>query len=769
MAKTEPKQSTRLVIIILYAGVLIGASLLAFGHLPPTLGGKGLWFYTGIASLILGNLLTTPFYTTPKDALANVFLAGLALYAVNEWQSWGRGDKLAFVGSIAYFAIVAVAAIGTMILKDSERGRAQQLGNTLRILCEEIGNQRLVFTAVILFSVFTFHRSSAKETLVIMLAWTITVALKPDATILKFWYRARGIWSAHPPMNVIGSLVACQTPRLMLIRGNDKDSVKFGTPLLVKDPHEFAKCGLALDYVGRDEGLLLRAIDLILTEDISKLVSTVLRSAPDSSVVRMSNSEMSSVSPELIEVINSEKHLVGLVAPDTSIERLYFEIVNQSTLAEGRLVGVNIGNSEVLYQIIGGLTKEDIVDRKNTFGYARGEARKIGTWDGEKGIFRRIPWLPLPNGPVRLKEKEQAKPELSAVGHFPETNFNVGIESIDTLVTYNTAILGILGIGKTMLALELVERMLAAGVRVICLDLTNQYAGQLADYYDATKESAKAKALQDIGKAGRTVVKKNVEEGGSVRAFTAKLKEDLAEFFQPEYGSPLKILNPSQFEVWRQDSKPYNETASMASLTPTEITQIVSDVALQIVQGMGLSDEARLCLVYEEAHSLVPEWNSVAAEGDKAATNGTARAILQGRKYGMGCLLITQRTANVTKTILNQCNTIFAMRTFDETGKDFLSNYIGAEYAAVLPSLEERHAVFFGKASTCENPVLIRLNNQDDFRKVFREVYPPPPLPEVEAVEAMPAEAEAMPDAGEAEAGIVQPANDDLDDDDIPF
>jgi len=260
-----------------------------------------------------------------------------------------------------------------------------------------------------------------------------------------------------------------------------------------------------------------------------------------------------------------------------------------------------------------------------------------------------------------------------------------------------------------MLALELVERMLAVGVRVICLDLTNQHAPQLADYYNEGKESPKIKVLQDIGQAGKAIVRKNVEEGGSVRTFTAKLKEDLTEFFQPEYGSNLKILNPSQFEVWRQDSKPYNETASMASLTPTEITQIVSDVALQIVQEMGLSDKARLCLVYEEAHSLVPEWNSVAAEGDKAATNGTARAILQGRKYGMGCLLITQRTANVTKTILNQCNTIFAMRTFDETGKEFLSNYIGSEYAAVLPSLEERHAVFFGRASTCENPVLIRL------------------------------------------------------------
>ena len=48
----------------------------------------------------------------------------------------------------------------------------------------------------------------------------------------------------------------------------------------------------------------------------------------------------------------------------------------------------------------------------------------------------------------------------------------------------------------------------------------------------------------------------------------------------------------------------------------------------------------------------------------------------------------------VTKTILNQCNSVFAMRTFDDTGKEFLANYLGRSYADVLPNLSERHAIF---------------------------------------------------------------------------
>src|SRR5207244_3872844 len=117
-------------------------------------------------------------------------------------------------------------------------------------------------------------------------------------------------------------------------------------------------------------------------------------------------------------------------------------------------------------------------------------------------------------------------------------------------------------------------------------------------------------------------------------------------------------------------------------------------------------------------------WNAVASDGDRTATNGTAKAILQGRKFGLGCLVITQRTANVTKSILNQCNTVFGLRVFDATGMEFLKNYIGEDYAGVLSTLEDRHAVVFGRASSCRDPVLTRLNNRADFTRVFREQLP---------------------------------------------
>lgn len=73
----------------------------------------------------------------------------------------------------------------------------------------------------------------------------------------------------------------------------------------------------------------------------------------------------------------------------------------------------------------------------------------------------------------------------------------------------------------------------------------------------------------------------------------------------------------------------------------------------------------------------------------------------------------------MTKTILNQCNTVFALRIYDATGMDFLRNYIGDSYADVLSGLEDRAAIVFGRASSCASPVIIRVNDHDQMLEHF--------------------------------------------------
>jgi hypothetical protein len=82
-------------------------------------------------------------------------------------------------------------------------------------------------------------------------------------------------------------------------------------------------------------------------------------------------------------------------------------------------------------------------------------------------------------------------------------------------------------------------------------------------------------------------------------------------------------------------------------------------------------------------------------------------------------LIVTQRTANVTKSILNQCNTVFAMQVFDATGMDFLANYIGATYARTLSNLQKQQSVVFGRAFENVTPLLVDIPRTDRFMRDF--------------------------------------------------
>lgn len=722
MPNVTPSQPIRLLILITYVSALFLASKLALGSWLPPSTEKGLWFYSGIAAVLLGNLLVTPFYHKPADAISYAVAAAIGLLAVNlpSQREYTSFDRSLWLATISYIGVIIIASILSISLKDSSRDWLKRAALSLRLLTDSIGGPRSVFSSVFLFALVTFHREIPREYLIIGLAWALIVAIQPLEALNDLLRRLGRVWNKSPASEEIGEVVGHQIPSVVLIRQQSKRSLRYGDLVLVRSDSGEPGFAMVLDHVGFAEGAWTRALHLSAPSRVYDAQPTGQFSDQAEGVALQIDLDDSLLSDIADQTWTGRSRLIGLVAQDTDISRLRVELVRTDLdLEEGRLLEVLIGSKAVLYQVVNGLTKEEIVQQKNKRGYVRGEAKKIGCWSESLQRFEVIRWIPQPNAPVFLVEPTVAKAERSAVGHFPGTSYTVSVNA-HALVTHNTAILGILGAGKSFLALELVERMIDAGIKVICLDLTNQYAQELSPYYDADSMRPTIEKLQSIGADGKTVVSKNVEEGGSIIKFAAAIRTVIGKFLKKDEKRSLLIFNPMAFEVWRQDSKPFENKASMASLTPTEITRIFAESALEVLQEQGMSDEAKCCLVFEEAHSLIPEWNSVASEGDQVATNGTAKAILQGRKYGLGCLVITQRTANVTKSILNQCNTVFALRVFDATGMEFLRNYVGQDYASVLSSLEDRHAVAFGRASSCRNPVLIRLNDRQDFIGVFR-------------------------------------------------
>lgn len=259
--------------------------------------------------------------------------------------------------------------------------------------------------------------------------------------------------------------------------------------------------------------------------------------------------------------------------------------------------------------------------------------------------------------------------------------------------------------------------MVNDGIKVWIIDITGQYEPALEQLIHQKKQSTADEKIRSEINSMTEQLKQDKGSGGNHRNFSYALQNHIKEFMIDDTWR-VRVFNPYNYRVTEQTSGVYNNSAGFGDLTITQITRIVAEELLNVLKDK-MTEEARLCLVLEEAHSLIPEWNSVVYEGDKNATNGTAKAILQGRKYGFGCLLITQRTANVTKSILNQCNTIFGLRVFDATGIDFLSNYIGSDYASLLATLPSRHCVAFGRGLNMQNPLIVELNHRDEFNRRF--------------------------------------------------
>ena len=139
-----------------------------------------------------------------------------------------------------------------------------------------------------------------------------------------------------------------------------------------------------------------------------------------------------------------------------------------------------------------------------------------------------------------------------------------------------------------------------------------------------------------------------------------------------------------------------------------EYTQWFFKTLFQIAKQDG-NYGRRVCVVLEEAHTVIPEWNFIglADRSSQALVNNISQIALQGRKYDVGFIVIAQRTASVSKTVLTQCNTVIAFQCFDGTSIDFLAHYLPRHLAEALPNLRSRRAIAVGKAIRGSAPMIL--------------------------------------------------------------
>jgi uncharacterized protein len=433
-------QPQRLVSLFIDLFIVALACCYLFGVAYPPLGDKGFWAYSSLLAVLVGSKLVTPFYVKPADAVSYAVPALISLMLINEWANWSLNQRWGFSLSAGFSLFILVLGIGNIVVNSWAGDIARDLSNRTRIALDLLAQPRFIYTPLVLFSLFSFHRESWIEAVTICLVTGATVWWSVGDFLIGTAYRLVTL-RALAASGAAAQVVAFQDPGIILLRQEQDVDINRNDVLFVNDRHGPKKLAAALNYVGRLEGVLIRAVELKILSETSLLI---IGSVPvDERAYRLDARVLEEVCRVEGVAQGAQSNVIGLVAPDTAIERLYFEVVDNSELEEGRLVSTRVGNADVMYQIVAGLTREEIVQQKNTYGYLRAQAQQIGIWHEDLKKFTPCHWLPTMNTPVYLQKKTAYQMLPNAVGRFPGSNFHATLKSVSDLVTHNTAILGI--------------------------------------------------------------------------------------------------------------------------------------------------------------------------------------------------------------------------------------------------------------------------------------------------------------------------------------
>ena len=156
------------------------------------------------------------------------------------------------------------------------------------------------------------------------------------------------------------------------------------------------------------------------------------------------------------------------------------------------------------------------------------------------------------------------------------------------------------------------------------------------------------------------------------------------------------------------------------SLVPTEVVHVVTAVIARIVfeaqqryvklNGVALPT----VLVMEEAHTFIKRYREDVENQDAASIccQVFERIAREGRKFGLGLVLSSQRPSELSPTVLSQCNTFLLHRISNDRDQDVVHRLVPDNLKGLLrelPSLPSQSAILLGWAS--ELPILLKMND----------------------------------------------------------
>ncbi|HBP0494146.1 TPA: ATP-binding protein [Pseudomonas aeruginosa] len=170
------------------------------------------------------------------------------------------------------------------------------------------------------------------------------------------------------------------------------------------------------------------------------------------------------------------------------------------------------------------------------------------------------------------------------------------------------------------------------------------------------------------------------------------------------------------------DNQASNGTVTIIdlSLVPAEVVHIVTAViarmtleSMQRYRKLNHGKTLPTVLVMEEAHTFIKRYQDDAENQNSAAIccQVFEKIAREGRKFGLGLVLSSQRPSELSPTVLSQCNSYLLHRISNDRDQELVHKLVPDNLRGLLrdlPSLPSRHAILLGWTS--ELPVLVQMN-----------------------------------------------------------
>lgn len=650
--------TNRFVVFIGIVVIFFFSFYLHSGSLFPSADIKDLWFYSGLFMVLFSILFIEPYYTSPKNVIANtvplllVFLSIKSSFVNQSFWFW----------AIIIITNILLASIVSLVLEDKNKSPSHvknKISEFLKNIAVYIGRGRVLYSLIFFYFLLSYHSVQDVYTLILFIFWFLIIAIDP-----KHIHNNLFLQSMKKNDDQIGEIFGVQSKKIFLAKlFDDRKSIKKFDLIKFKysmqDANDLVISGIVFDTYLLNQEKWAKILQL---KDPEKVVDDL-----DKNIVYKIS--------ERTKIQNLSRQMkindfVGIVIEGSTIGKIKFEYSKKTDdLQEGDLLELKVGNKRLFYQVVSGITEKEKLEARNETGFINGEAIQLGEWCDDRLSFNKFGWVPSINTSVFKADTSNIivspfEYPLYKLGTIPGTSLPSVID-LNEAISHHIALIGVTGSGKTFLAQQIIEKMLH-DTKVICIDFTGEWKKRL----DSSKQ--------------QIISKDDVEtylDGGDKKVGVFEL---------PALSNTTDVLKETQ--------------------------SFLEKVFAYAKKRYDADNPVKVALVLEEAHTITPETSFLGDMGDyssnKALVNKMTQVALQGRKYGVGLLVIAQRTANVSKTVLTQCNTVICFQAFDETSFTFLGNYVGKEMVQTLPNLKRYHAVVAGKAIKSNMPMIVDLKKE---------------------------------------------------------